>query len=243
MSTKLIKSMCSGIEFVNKIDSVLKDSNKTRKELAEKLNIIPATMATWKTKDIMPPVDTIQRIADELMVSIDWLVNGDIDFENNETYLREWSRKSVRRRIYIALGNKYKDDDKRFAEGYLDNEPLLKELHKYYFGGGYVLYEELYNWAKGRRELDQKLFHQWAQNLNTTLQFIITGGDILIPSSDKYSKPFEKDLYDLALDFRNELYCLHCYSPERLKRAKELLNEFMKLEHLEYVEKNKKDPQ
>lgn len=235
--------MCGGIEFVNKIDSVLKDSNKTRKELAEKLNIIPATMATWKTKDIMPPIDTIQRIADELMVSIDWLVNGDIDFENNETYLKEWSRKSVRRRIYIALGNKYKDDDKRFAEGYLDNEPLLKELHKYYFGGGYVLYEELYNWAKGRRELDQKLFHQWAQSLNTTIQYLITGTELLIPSDDNYSKPFEKDLYDLAIEFRNELYCLHCYSPERLKIGKNILNELMKLEHLEYIEKNKKDPQ
>lgn len=157
--------------------------------------------------------------------------------------MKEWSRKSVRRRIYIALGNKYKDDDKRFAEGYLDNEPLLKELHKSYFDGGYVLYEELYNWAKGRHELDQKLFHQWAQNLNTTLQFIITGGDILIPSSDKYSNPFEKDLYDLAIEFRNELYCLHSYSPERLKIGKSILNELMKLEHLEYVEKNKNNPQ
>lgn len=75
--------MCSGIEFVNRIDSVLKDSNKTRKELAKKLNIIPATMATWKTKDIMPPVDTIQRIADELIVSIDWLVTGKEYFCDN----------------------------------------------------------------------------------------------------------------------------------------------------------------
>lgn len=101
------------------------------------------------------------------------------------------------------------------------------------------MYEELYNWAKGRRELDQKLFHQWAQNLNTTIQFIITGGEVLIPSSDKYSKPFEKDLYDLALEFRNELYCLDNYSPDRQQLAKNILNELMRLEHLEYVEKTK----
>lgn len=229
----------SGIDFLNKIDAVLKDQNRTRKSLCEKLSILQGTMATWKTKNIMPPIDTIHKIAKELMVSVDWLVSGDIDFELHDSRMREWSRMAVRRRIYIALGNKYKDQDNRFSEGYLNNEVLLKELHKYYFGDGYVLYEELYNWAKGRRELDQKLFHQWAQNLNTTIQFIITGGEVLVPSSDKYSKPFEKDLYDLALEFRNELYCLDNYSPDRQQLAKNILNELMRLEHLEYVEKTK----
>lgn len=229
--------MSSGIEFVNKIDSVLKDSNKTRKELAEKLNIIPATMATWKTKDIMPPVDTILKIANELQVSCEWLIKGDIEFENHETYLQEWSRKAVRKRIYLSLGNKFKKDDKRFDGNYINNEFLLKELHYYYFGEDYVSYEYLLNWSKGRNEIDYTQFISWSNSLDTTVQYLFTGGDVLIPSTDNYSKPFEKDLYDLALEFRNELYCLHYYSPERLKLGKNLLNELMKLEHLEYVEK------
>ena len=229
----------SGVDFLNKIDAVLKDQNRTRKSLCEKLSILQGTMATWKTKNIMPPVDTIQRIANELMVSVDWLVSGDIDFELHDSQMREWSRMAVRQCIYTALGNKYKNKDNRFSENYINNEGLLKELHKYYFGGGYILYEELYNWAKGRCELDQKLFHKWAQNLNTTLQYIITGGEVLIPSTERYSKPFDKDLYDLALEFRNELYSLHCYSPERKILAKNMLNELMRLEHFEYVEKTK----
>jgi hypothetical protein len=61
---------------------------------------------------------------------------------------------------------------------------------------------------------------------------------MLIPSDKEgYSKAFEKDLYDLALEFRNELYCLHNFSQDRLNNAKYLLNDLMKLEHLENVEK------
>ena len=73
----------SGIKLINRIDDTLKDQNKTRKYLCEKLNILQGTMATWKTKNIMPPVDTIQKIAIELEVSAQWLIDGDINFEEN----------------------------------------------------------------------------------------------------------------------------------------------------------------
>ena len=66
----------SGIDFVKRIDMLLKEKNKTRKELCESLSILQGTMATWKTKDIMPPIHTIYLIAKELNVSIDWLVTG-----------------------------------------------------------------------------------------------------------------------------------------------------------------------
>ena len=114
-------------------------------------------------------------------------------------------------------------------------------MHTYYFTGGYVSYETLLNWSKGRCNIDTHIFTQWAESLNTTLEFLFTGSEFLIPSKDNYSKPFEKKLYDLALEFRNELYCLHNFSPDRLNNAKYLLNDLMKLEHLEYVEKKKSE--
>lgn len=73
----------SGIKLINRIDKILKEKNQTRKYLCEKLNIIQATMATWKTKDIMPPVQTLYKIAAELNVSLNWLILGD-DFFNVE---------------------------------------------------------------------------------------------------------------------------------------------------------------
>ena len=71
----------SGIKLINRIDDTLKDQNKTRKYLCEKLNIFQGTMATWKTKNIMPPVKTLYKIAAELNVSLNWLILGD-DFFN-----------------------------------------------------------------------------------------------------------------------------------------------------------------
>ena len=229
----------SGISFLNKIDEVLAEQQRTRKSLCEALGILQGTMATWKTKDIMPPIDTIKRIAVALGVSVDWLITDSKEFEETEHLLQKYSRHSIRLRVYVALKNKYEKKDSRFVLGFEYDESLLKELHTYYFTGGYVSYETLLNWSKGRCNIDTHIFTQWAESLNTTLEFLFTGSEVLIPSKDNYSKPFEKKLYDLALEFRNELYCLHNYSPDRLNNAKYLLNDLMKLEHLEYVDKNK----
>ena len=67
----------SGIELVNRIDKVLKNRNQTRKDFAEKLDINASTIATWKTKDIMPPVQLLYKICVELNVSLNWLILGD----------------------------------------------------------------------------------------------------------------------------------------------------------------------
>ncbi len=231
----------SGISFLNKIDEVLAEQQRTRKSLCEALGILQGTMATWKTKDIMPPIDTIKRIAVALGVSVDWLITDSKDFEEREHILNQYSRHSIRLRVYEALKNKYEKIDNRFVTDFLSNESLLRELHQYYFTGGYVPYETLLNWSKGRCNIDTYIFSQWAEGLNTTLQFLLTGSEVLIPSKDNYSKPFDKNLYDLALEFRNELYLLYNYSPDRLNVVKYLLNDLMKVEHQEYVEKKKSE--
>lgn len=76
----------SGIDFLERIDMILKENKKTRKSLCEKLSILQGTMATWKTKNIMPPVDTIYKIAKELNVSIDFLLTGrEFEIKSNKT--------------------------------------------------------------------------------------------------------------------------------------------------------------
>ena len=231
----------SGIKLINRIDDTLKDQNKTRKYLCEKLNILQGTMATWKTKNIMPPVDTLQKIATELEVSTQWLIDGDINFEENTNFLGAQSRKSIRERIYIALKNKYENKDNRFTDDYLSNSMLLRELHNYYFAGDFVSFDYLYNWSKGRCEIEFFKFNQLAIGLNTSLSFLITGSETLVSSDDGYSTSFEKKLYDLAVEFRNELYCLDCLTEDRKKSAIAIINQLMELEHLKYVEKNRKD--
>ena len=105
-------------------------------------------MGNWKTNNSMPPADTIVQIANALEVSTDWLINGNKDFEEEEHFYRQYSRHSIRLRIYEALKNKYEKVDNRFTSDFLNNESLLRELHYYYFNGGYVSYDVLYNWSK-----------------------------------------------------------------------------------------------
>lgn len=232
--------MKNGVELVETIDLLLKEKNLTRKDFCETINIPASTIATWKTRNIFPTIDVLSLIANKLNVSLDWLINDSSDFENRENILGKYSRKSIRLRIYKALEKKYKKTDERFTANFLENETILRELHRYYFTGGYVSYDTLLNWSKGRCDVDVYVFNEWAVSLNSTLQYILTGSELLIPSEKEgYSKAFEKDLYDLALEFRNELYCLHNYSSDRLNNVRYLLNELMKLEHLEYVEKKK----
>ena len=234
--------MKNGIQLVETIDLLLQEKNLTRKDFCKSINIPPSTIATWKTRNICPTVDVLSVIANNLGISLDWLVNDSPSFDDLEETLGNYSRKSIRLRIYQSLKNKYVKVDKRFTDDFLENENRIKELHNYYFSGGYVSYEKLLNWSKGRTDIDIYIFNEWAISLNSTLQFILTGNEILIPSStNDYSRTFEKRLYDLALEFRNELYCLDCLTGERKQTGSSILNQLMDLEHRIYVEKNRKD--
>lgn len=71
----------SGIKLIKRIDEILSEKGKSRKEFAKELNIQPNTMGNWKTNNSMPPVQTLYKIAAELNVSLNWLILGD-DFFN-----------------------------------------------------------------------------------------------------------------------------------------------------------------
>lgn len=233
--------MTSGIELINRIDEILSEKGKTRKDFAKEINIQPNTMGNWKTNNSMPPADTINQIAKVLGVTTDWLLNGSKEFEEQEQFFNQYSRHAIRLRIYEALKNKYEKDDNRFASDYLNNESLLREIHNDYLNDGKMTYEVLLYWSKGRCEINTYFFDQWAQSLNTTLQFILTGSELLIPSDSNYSKPFDKNLYDLALKYRNELNCLNRLTEERKQSGITILNQLMRLENLEYAENKKNE--
>ncbi len=94
----------SGIDFVERIDMILKEKKKTRKSLCEKLSILQGTMATWKTKNIMPPIHTIVSIAEELNVSIDYLVTGrEFKIKSNK------AKETVKNNILSEINKLYLD--------------------------------------------------------------------------------------------------------------------------------------
>lgn len=228
------EKLVSGIKFLNKIDEILEDKGQTRKKLCETLQILQGTMATWKTKDIMPPVDTVKKIANELEVSVDWLLSDDSDFERKEELLGERSRKSIRQRIYESLSKKYYEErrDERLSPENLRNEANLQDIHEKYLDY-YVSYWKLFNWSKGRCEIDYTIFLQWATELDTTINYLLLG------SNKKTPRDFEPDLYKLALEYREQLYDLDNFSEKRKDRAIAMLNDLMWLQHYENVEASK----
>lgn len=237
--------MAGGIDLVKRIDSVLKDFSKNRNDLARETGIPQSTIATWKSSDSFPQEGTIFILAKTLEVSIGWLYEGDIDFEEHDSIKREYSRKSIRLRLYEVIRNKYIVEDSEyphFQGNYLCDEEKLAEIHKRYFGSGnygYPTYKEFLNWSKGRYEIDEYWFVRCAQNFNTTIQYLLTGSRMLVPSAEFNTQDFDEKLFTLAKKFQNELRYLDNYSPERLQLAKKLLNELMYLEDYEFKDKNK----
>lgn len=60
--------------FGERIKTVLKETGKTQKELASKLNVQPSTLCEWLNDHNEPPMQIIVDIALYLEVSTDYLL-------------------------------------------------------------------------------------------------------------------------------------------------------------------------
>lgn len=225
--------MCNGIEFVNRIDDILSENKISRKDFCESININTSTMATWKTRNVLPPVETIAKIAEKLNVSMEWLLTGSSyqvsDFERGKL-----SRKTIRDRIYKTLKSKQN------IEGNADNEIA----HMTFFTNlPEIKYSTLVNWEKGYINLDSYIFEEIAYSLGVPLEYLLTGNVYNNSNPLTFDNNADQNIYDTAVRNLNDLFCLDNLTDERRKLAKDMLNQLMKLEHLEYIEKNKKDPQ
>lgn len=210
----------SGISLVNRIDEVLSELGLTRKEFAAKIDVIPTTMATWKTRDIFPPVDTLSKIADELEVSLDWLIAGYPGWGVDKETFGENSREAVRERIYKVLTGK---------EGLTEEE--IQAAHTANKISFPISYQALRNWSKGRISLDMYFFQQMAYNLKTNIQYLLTGQE------DKLPKDFDPVLFKAARENANSVHCLYNLSDDKKQIVSDMLNKLMELEHLEHVSK------
>lgn len=70
----------NGINLVERIDDFLNENGISRKEFAGILGINTSTIATWKTRNILPPVGTLFKISRYMNISIDFLVTGDKEY-------------------------------------------------------------------------------------------------------------------------------------------------------------------
>jgi len=60
-----------------RIQQLRKGKGLTQGQLADQIQISVPQLVRYETKDVQPPADVLNRLADTLAVSIDFLVNGD----------------------------------------------------------------------------------------------------------------------------------------------------------------------
>ena len=108
--------MCNGIVLVDKIDILTKELGITRKDFAKQLDINPSTIATWRTRNILPPMETIEAIADYFKVSIEWLVTEDSTSKLFDSQKVKASRKAIRDRIYASVASKIQERFETLSE-------------------------------------------------------------------------------------------------------------------------------
>ena len=175
----------------------------SRKDFCESLEIPYQTLASWKTKNILPPLETINKIAEYMNVSLGWLVTGKKNNGNN-TLDNPLSRVSILRRIKITLQEIYKDYEEpdnifgRHLSDIVDQNLLI-------------------NWSKGKVELPDGILQAIAGKLHVSYQWLTT--------ADSYNQTdFNPYLYEVAKKNESFLYCLHNVTEEDLKFFKDYFN-------------------
>ncbi len=211
--------MFCGINLVNNIVILSEEIGLTRKEFAEQMGFNQSTIATWKTKNILPPVDTIFNIARRFEVSIEWLMS------DNTSQQEILYRKLIRKRIYESLSKKLNIENA--------DDPLQ---HKIFFTNmPNLTYRVLFNWAECRINLNLSVLQEIAYSLGENIEYLF-GIDF---DFDKDFAQNDRKILETAQRNLNDLFCLDNLTEDRKKSASMILNQLMKLEHLEYIEKQK----
>lgn len=213
--------MCNGLILGEKIDILIKELGLTQKEFAKQIDISPSTIATWKSKNILPSIETISKIADFFQVSLEWLVTEDSVSGISDHQMVLLSRKIIRNRIYETIGKKTNNPD-------ADNEVS----HKCFFTNmPYLSYRVVYNWAMGRINLNEYILQNIAFTLGVTTDYLLGGH-----AEDTKNKN-DDDILKTAHRNLNDLFCLDNLTEERKNAAHLMLNQLNELEHLKSYQK------
>lgn len=217
--------MCNGIDFVNRIDEVLLELNISKKDLSKALDLNTSTISNWKTSNSLPSVNIVNSLAEFLEVSTDWLINGNLINQISDKYKHILSRNFIRNRVYSIIKDKLNIKD-------ADNE----ETHKLFFMNlPKFSYRLFINWAKYRCNFDIYILQEVAFTLGVTLDHLLTTEK----NDEQDIEKTNKKILETAQRNLNDLFCLDNLTEDRKKSASMILNQLMKLEHLEYVEKQK----
>ncbi len=86
-----VENIPSGIILGNILDKYCTQNNLTQTDLAKQINISQSTIASWKTRNSLPSIETLYKISRKTNLSIDFLVTGNNQYfyftKNNVNYI------------------------------------------------------------------------------------------------------------------------------------------------------------
>ena len=150
--------MRNGIELVEILDEFLKEKKLSRRQFCALTDIPNSTIGTWKSKNVMPSVDLVAKVAKFMNVSLDWLVYGEIfenepEENNNEN---PYSRVNIQYRMEIIMRELFKDkipDTTRTHDSRYLHELFLNDI---------VEFDVFENWVLGRGYISDNVLPQIA---------------------------------------------------------------------------------
>lgn len=71
----------SSAELVEILENYLKEKKISRRQFCALVDIPNSTISSWKSKNVLPSIELVAKVAKFMNVSLDWLVYGEI-FEN-----------------------------------------------------------------------------------------------------------------------------------------------------------------
>ena len=194
------EKMRTSTEFVEILDNYLKEKKISRRQFCALVDIPNTTISSWKTKNVLPSIEFVAKIAKFMNVSLDWLVNGDIvdNASQENTYENLTSRRSIVYRIEIILRQNNNDYDYN-----------LESLHQKYLSE-IIDYETLINWMNYKANINETILPAIAKKLNVSLQWLLT--------KDEYHQDdFDARIYGLAKTYPGLLRRYDCLDEEDQK--------------------------
>lgn len=204
--------MRSSAEFVEILENFLNEKKISRRRFCALVDIPNSTISSWKSKNVLPSIELVAKVAKFMNVSLDWLVYGEMteNAESENTYENLTSRKSILYRIEIILRQQNNDYDYDFKSQY---EKYLKDV---------VDYEVLINWVNGRNYLPENILPKIAEKLKVSLQWLLT-------KDEYHQENFDEFIYNLAKSYSGLLKGYDCLEKEDQKFVDNYIT--MKLEN------------
>lgn len=146
---------------MQELDYFLEKKGISRRQFCTQIEIPSSTIATWKSKNILPNTELICKVAKFLNVSIDWLVNG--EDPKTEITIVAFGRHTIMDRIETMLRQNTNSFDTPIAELYTEHLGKIDD------------FDLINNWSLGRINVPESIITFLAKELKVTTDWLLTG--------------------------------------------------------------------